>query len=116
VTNSKGRRPPVDVSLAPEVYNTLMYTLDEFTQGADTDSWILEKALKLKNKIGYYGRVENKGAGEIVTLCFFENEAANLISLLLFKLYGVTPQDEFYFQHLQLQNAERKKRTAKPDT
>jgi hypothetical protein len=108
MNTTKTKKPPVSLTLTPEIYNALMYTLDDFKTRFENDPWIYDRSNFLKNKIEKYGRVSRDSNGDSVHLNFYEAEAANLIELLLYAIFPVVPENKFYFEKLRADYEQKK--------
>ncbi|MDR3090649.1 MAG: hypothetical protein LBU36_00410 [Clostridiales bacterium] len=96
----KSNVPPVKILLESESYNTLLTVLDELS-GEYYPENLRESASKFSAQIQNYGRLirdKSQGGGASIRVCFFENEAADLITLLILSLLPYTIETYDFFQ------------------
>ena len=81
----KPKTPPVGITLNRRLFNTLVWTLTQFTGSEKLigENHFCYNADKLKHKILKYSRGYTKENREFVAIYFFENEAAVLIEILI---------------------------------
>jgi hypothetical protein len=101
---AKTQMPKIKIILNNETYNLMMSVLHEWkifgTENEKSNSFS-RSAIALKTKIEKYSWVFPQSGQENVAIHFFENEAATMIELLIFSMWGRVAVDKNYFSELK---------------
>jgi hypothetical protein len=96
------KMPSVKTVIEPETYNVLMSALEKWTHFKGTeDNLFATRAKHISEKIQTYARpFTDKDGHNFISVHYFENEAADLIELLIFSLFPYEDTDSVHYKNL----------------